>query len=178
MMNRSGLKISRILANCQLRNFETITPTLSKSLHVLPKNEPHLVFTPRTILMESQKRFLFSKKETEAEAPKADEAAEEISENEKVLNERVIELEERSADLLDKYKRSLADFENLRNRMNKQVADAKIFGIQGFCKVRETSADNQVDVNWKFRISLTLLMFSTKLSAWCQRNNCRSSLSI
>jgi len=84
--------------------------------------------------MESQKRFLFSKKETEAEAPKADEAAEEISENEKVLNERVIELEERSADLLDKYKRSLADFENLRNRMNKQVADAKIFGIQGFCK--------------------------------------------
>ena len=36
---------------------------------------------------------------------------------------------------LDKYKRSLADFENLRNRMNKQVADAKIFGIQGFCKV-------------------------------------------
>ena len=28
----------------------------------------------------------------------------------------------------------MADFENLRNRMNKQVSDAKIFGIQGFCK--------------------------------------------
>ena len=37
--------------------------------------------------------------------------------------------------MFDKYRRSLADFENLRNRMNKQVSDAKIFGIQGFCKV-------------------------------------------
>merc|ERR1712215_27033 len=53
---------------------------------------------------------------------------------EKLLNEKVAELEEKNADLLDKYKRSLADFENLRNRMNKQVSDAKIFGIQGFCK--------------------------------------------
>ena len=41
--------------------------------------------------------------------------------------------------VLDKYKRSLADFENLRNRMNKQVADAKVFGIQGFCKVRSSA---------------------------------------
>ena len=39
--------------------------------------------------------------------------------------------------MFDKYRRSLADFENLRNRMNKQVSDAKIFGIQGFCKVCE-----------------------------------------
>ncbi|KAL3315756.1 GrpE protein 1, mitochondrial [Cichlidogyrus casuarinus] len=34
----------------------------------------------------------------------------------------------------DKYKRSLAEMENLRKRMHKQVNDAKIFGIQGFCK--------------------------------------------
>merc|ERR1712117_679752 len=62
-----------------------------------------------------------------------DEAAE-ISEAEKAYQEQVTALEEKNADLLDKYRRSLADFENLRNRMNKQVADAKIFGIQGFCK--------------------------------------------
>merc|ERR1712152_109311 len=60
--------------------------------------------------------------------------AQEISETEKHLNEKINELEEKNSDLLDKYKRSLADFENLRNRMNKQVSDAKIFGIQGFCK--------------------------------------------
>merc|ERR1712038_606546 len=50
------------------------------------------------------------------------------------LHERIAELQEKHDDVFDKYRRSLADFENLRNRMNKQVADAKIFGIQGFCK--------------------------------------------
>merc|ERR1711909_259778 len=99
--------------------------------HVVPRTEQSLVFTPRTILNDSPKRFLFSKKEEES---KSEEAVEEVSETEKLLNEKVAELEEKNADLLDKYKRSLADFENLRNRMNKQVADAKIFGIQGFCK--------------------------------------------
>merc|ERR1711972_680755 len=50
------------------------------------------------------------------------------------LHERIAELQEKHDDVFDKYRRSLADFENLRNRMNKQVSDAKIFGIQGFCK--------------------------------------------
>merc|ERR1711915_419228 len=63
-----------------------------------------------------------------------EEEAAEVSEAEKALQEQILTLEEKNADLLDKYRRSLADFENLRNRMNKQVADAKIFGIQGFCK--------------------------------------------
>merc|ERR1711902_183883 len=58
----------------------------------------------------------------------------EVSENEKALQEQVATLSEKNEDLLDKYRRSLADFENLRNRMNKQVSDAKLFGIQGFCK--------------------------------------------
>ena len=35
---------------------------------------------------------------------------------------------------MDKYRRSLADSENLRVRLNKQIADAKVFGIQSFCK--------------------------------------------
>ena len=34
----------------------------------------------------------------------------------------------------DKYKRSLADGENMRRRLSKQIDDAKHFGIQGFCK--------------------------------------------
>lgn len=37
-------------------------------------------------------------------------------------------------DIKDKYKRGLAETENVRNRMQKQISDAKIFGIQGFCK--------------------------------------------
>ena len=50
------------------------------------------------------------------------------------------------AQVFDKYRRSLADFENLRNRMNKQVSDAKIFGIQGFCKVCQSCVlENAID---------------------------------
>lgn len=36
--------------------------------------------------------------------------------------------------LQDKYKRSLAETENLRARLQKQIEDARRFGIQGFCK--------------------------------------------
>jgi len=43
-------------------------------------------------------------------------------------------LGEEKSELRDKYQRSLAETENVRNRMQKQIADAKIFGIQGFCK--------------------------------------------
>ncbi|KAB0796240.1 hypothetical protein PPYR_10301 [Photinus pyralis] len=50
------------------------------------------------------------------------------------LNKEVTSLNEKNTELLDKYKRSLADGENLRNRLTKQISDAKIFGIQGFCK--------------------------------------------
>ena len=34
----------------------------------------------------------------------------------------------------DRYKRSLAETENVRQRLKKQIDDAKLYGIQGFCK--------------------------------------------
>ncbi|VDO06156.1 unnamed protein product [Rodentolepis nana] len=37
-------------------------------------------------------------------------------------------------DFEDKYKRALAEAENVRKRMLRQVEEAKIFGIQSFCK--------------------------------------------
>lgn len=43
--------------------------------------------------------------------------------------------------LQDKYKRSLADTENMRKRLTKQIEDAKLFGIQGFCKDLLTVSD-------------------------------------
>jgi len=92
-----------------------------------------LTFSPSSISFDF-KRSLFSSKESEDKEAKKEEEASEISEAEKAYQEQIAVLEEKNADLLDKYRRSLADFENLRNRMNKQVADAKIFGIQGFCK--------------------------------------------
>lgn len=59
------------------------------------------------------------------------------SDVEKQINEfqtQIKTLEEKNNDLLDKYKRALADGENMRQRLTKQIQDAKIFGIQSFCK--------------------------------------------
>lgn len=50
------------------------------------------------------------------------------------LTKEIQELKEKNLELLDKYKRALADGENLRIRLTKQIEDAKIFGIQSFCK--------------------------------------------
>lgn len=42
----------------------------------------------------------------------------------------------------DKYQRTLADRENVRLRLEKQIVDAKQYGIQGFCKdLLEVSID-------------------------------------
>ncbi|XP_069832508.1 grpE protein homolog 1, mitochondrial isoform X2 [Dendropsophus ebraccatus] len=43
-------------------------------------------------------------------------------------------LEDQVKEVTDKYKRALADTENLRQRTQKMVEDAKLYGIQGFCK--------------------------------------------
>ncbi|KNC28269.1 putative GrpE protein [Lucilia cuprina] len=69
------------------------------------------------------------------QAPAANgEDAKKLAENIETLNKEVQELKEKNEELMDKYRRSLADSENLRVRLNKQIADAKIFGIQSFCK--------------------------------------------
>uniref|UniRef100_A0A182NZM8 GrpE protein homolog n=1 Tax=Anopheles epiroticus TaxID=199890 RepID=A0A182NZM8_9DIPT len=66
---------------------------------------------------------------------------EELTENEKKLTLELEELRKESAELTekvktldDKYKRALAESENIRRRLTKQIDDAKLFGIQGFCK--------------------------------------------
>jgi molecular chaperone GrpE len=58
----------------------------------------------------------------------------EMTEREKVLVTQNEELLEKVKEIDDKFKRALAEGENTRVRMRKQIEDAKIFGIQGFCK--------------------------------------------
>lgn len=58
----------------------------------------------------------------------------EIPESEKKLQEQLAKITEVRDSLDDKYKRSLAETENVRNRMQKQINDSKLYGIQGFCK--------------------------------------------
>nr|AGM32937.1 GrpE protein-like protein [Coptotermes formosanus] len=71
----------------------------------------------------------------------AETTANEDSENEKKLRtenenltKEIVLLSEQKLELEDKYKRALADGENMRRRLMKQIEDAKHFGIQGFCK--------------------------------------------
>lgn len=52
----------------------------------------------------------------------------------KALEEKLSNSESQVLDFKDKYLRAMAETENVRVRMRKQVDDAKIFGIQGFCK--------------------------------------------
>lgn len=66
---------------------------------------------------------------------------EELTENEKklkmeleLINKELAEVKESKNILDDKYKRALAEGENIRIRLTKQINDAKLFGIQGFCK--------------------------------------------
>ncbi|KAJ8254710.1 hypothetical protein GJAV_G00196310 [Gymnothorax javanicus] len=50
------------------------------------------------------------------------------------LELRAAKLEEQVRSLNDKYKRALADAELVRRRTQKFVGDAKVFGIQSFCR--------------------------------------------
>ncbi|XP_074848549.1 grpE protein homolog 1, mitochondrial [Carettochelys insculpta] len=62
------------------------------------------------------------------------EAKAEPSSTEKTLIEEKARLEEQLKEITDKYKRALADTENLRQRSQKLVEEAKLYGIQSFCK--------------------------------------------
>ena len=47
------------------------------------------------------------------------------------LTAEVTELKTKNEDILDKYRRSIAENDNMRKRLTKQIEDAKIYGIQG-----------------------------------------------
>ncbi|KAH8402013.1 hypothetical protein KR009_009125 [Drosophila setifemur] len=81
----------------------------------------------------ANQRLYTTEKQAEETAEQKSGAAAVAPEVEKLTKE-LAAAKEQNAELLDKYKRALADSENMRNRLNKQIADAKIFGIQSFCK--------------------------------------------
>ncbi|CAH0698643.1 unnamed protein product [Spodoptera exigua] len=74
-----------------------------------------------------------SKAEPEAES-KLPGSIEECHKQIETLTNDLNTLRNQARDYEDKYKRALADGENVRRRMMKQVEDAKSFAIQSFCK--------------------------------------------
>lgn len=86
--------------------------------------------------------YLYNSDQASGESPKKPEteqnpnqtAANEASNELNQLKEKLTKLQSDFDDCQDKYKRALAEAENVRVRMRKQVDEAKIFGIQGFSK--------------------------------------------
>jgi molecular chaperone GrpE len=60
--------------------------------------------------------------------------AQQATDIESKLSSDIASLTDRNAELLDKYRRSLAESENMRVRLTKRIDDAKVFGIQSFVK--------------------------------------------
>ncbi|KAK7017527.1 GrpE protein 1, mitochondrial [Halocaridina rubra] len=70
-----------------------------------------------------------------AEKPaEATEAEKQLQEQIAALTKENESLVEQATDFKDKYQRTLADRENVRVRLQKEIADAKQYGIQSFCK--------------------------------------------
>ncbi|KAL0853158.1 hypothetical protein ABMA27_012918 [Loxostege sticticalis] len=79
----------------------------------------------------------YSTEEKTAEKDSSDKlpaSVEECHKQIEALTNEVATLKDQVKDVEDKYKRALADGENVRRRMVKQVEDAKSFAIQSFCK--------------------------------------------
>lgn len=99
-----------------------------------------LVKISRSLLNSSRGRcaLLLNKYSTEStQTESGHEQRSEKNEEEtklKELEEKLSKSEQEKAELKDKFLRAMAETENTRVRMRKQIDDAKIFGIQGFCK--------------------------------------------
>ncbi|XP_061665124.1 grpE protein homolog 1, mitochondrial [Syngnathoides biaculeatus] len=88
----------------------------------------------RNVMRSSPRRFCTATQQKSGHS--SEEAAAEKNEQsvtENVLAEKT-QLEEQLKEMTDKYKRALADTENLRTRSQRMVQDAKLFGIQSFCE--------------------------------------------
>lgn len=107
--------------------------SINESSGQLPQALATAAFTNRRSFASETKEEP-AKSTNAADKPAASEAEQKLYAQVDTLNGEVKKLSEKNAELLDKYKRSLAETENLRSRLTKQIEDAKRFGIQGFCK--------------------------------------------
>ncbi|TGZ43798.1 grpE protein homolog, mitochondrial [Temnothorax longispinosus] len=106
---------------------------ISKSLNRLPRASYAFSW--------QRQHFGTITEEKKPDATDVPHVSEATTENEKklkteleLINKELAELKESRDTLEDKYKRALAEGENIRIRLTKQINDAKLFGIQGFCK--------------------------------------------
>lgn len=118
-------------------NRRVISSLLQSSSLATNSGRPALLINHKSIVVDSPCSFskaFQSTNATENEGNATTTEQTEVSEVEKKLAEEIKELKEKNDDLLDKYRRSLAENDNMRKRLTKQIEDAKVFGIQSFVK--------------------------------------------
>ncbi|XP_024218038.1 grpE protein homolog, mitochondrial isoform X2 [Halyomorpha halys] len=110
----------------------SFSKSLCRSYHI--KRYQH----PEHFSVLKNRLFNFSSvaEDKKPESSKIDEKETPLEETNQLneLNKTIEEITKQRDELNDKYKRALADGENLRKRLMKQIDDAKIYGIQSFCK--------------------------------------------
>jgi len=111
---------------------------LSQTFYIAPtcSKTAVLKFDHRSIKMIHSSPMLKSEKAHDQQEPPI-EVSPEIKELKSVNSDLTASIEEwktKHDDLLDKYRRAIAESENMRKRLTKQIEDAKIFGIQSFSK--------------------------------------------
>nr|XP_039263706.1 grpE protein homolog, mitochondrial-like [Styela clava] len=93
--------------------------------------------------VNTPQRFLFKRAWSTAKPNQEDKAKEEPESKieceqkpteESAANDEIKKLNESLADLKDKYQRSIAENENVRKRLRKEISDSKLYAVQGFCK--------------------------------------------
>ncbi|XP_015718294.1 grpE protein homolog 1, mitochondrial [Coturnix japonica] len=88
--------------------------------------------SPRLLCVATQKSTGQNLEEDQGQSHNEQKA--EPSAAERMVTEEKAKLEEQLKEVTDKYKRALADAENVRQRSQKLVEEAKLYGIQSFCK--------------------------------------------
>ena len=74
------------------------------------------------------------KSEKEAEVTEENPEVRELKQINADLTTSVEDWKSKHDEILDKYRRAIAESENMRKRLTKQIEDGKIFGIQSFSK--------------------------------------------
>lgn len=104
---------------------------IARSAVILPRN-----FTKSIYSSQLRLRCTAAPNVNEGSKPSTEEKTDATASTEVAAEaaKKIEQLTADVADLKDKYQRTLADRENVRLRLEKQVADTKVFAIQGFCK--------------------------------------------
>jgi len=101
-----------------------IAPTSSKSSAILLLEQRNIKLIHTTSILKSEKA-----EETE-DSPEV----KELKQINADLNTSVEDWKSKHDEILDKYRRAIAESDNMRKRLTKQIEDGKIFGIQNFSK--------------------------------------------